>query len=296
MPHHLQPDDEVVCWWYGQRDMPPTVPWVSPPDPQSATPVYLQVEGALERAIREGQLAGGDALPAERDLAALFGVSRVTVRQALAQLAARGLLSRRHGSGTFVTPLAPVREQGQAQGEAQGSSSAEVPTTTAPRPLGLLSSFTDDARSRGLAPGARVLNFESGRPTAQEAMSLALSPQAAVYRVRRLRTAGGEPLAVEESTLPAALVGHLAAADLTDASLYALLAGRGLQPQRAIRHLRAVNADAAHAAWLELPQGAALLATERVSWTAAGQPIEFARAHYRGDRYDFVMELQGETP
>ena len=129
MPHHLQPDDEMVCWWYGQRDMPPTVPWVSPPDPQSATPVYLQVEGALERAIREGQLAGGDALPAERDLAALFGVSRVTVRQALAQLAARGLLSRRHGSGTFVTPLAPVREQGQ------GSSSAEVPTTTAPRPL-----------------------------------------------------------------------------------------------------------------------------------------------------------------
>lgn len=247
-------------------------------DPGSATPVYVQVAAGLRGRIEAGELPGGHALPAERDLAARLGVSRVTVRQALAQLTEAGLLTRRHGSGTFVAPR-PAQEVGQE----------------APRPLGLLNSFSEDARSRGQTPGAQVLNFARTPPTAHEALTLGLSPAGAVYRVRRLRTANGEPLAVEESTLPAALVGELTAADVTDASLYALLTARGLRPQRAIRHLRAVNADPDLSALLGLPVGAALLVTERVSWTPGGQPVEYARAWYRGDRYDFVMELTGDT-
>ncbi|MFC4424990.1 GntR family transcriptional regulator [Deinococcus navajonensis] len=250
--------------------------WALTLDPASATPVYVQVAAALAQRIEQGELPAGSALPSERDLARLLGVSRVTVRQALTQLASQGRLTRKHGSGTFVSPVA-------------GS-----PGAPAPRPLGLLSSFSDDVRSRGQTPGAQVLHFGRGRPTAQEAMSLALSPAEVVLRVRRLRTASGEPLAVEESTLPAALVGPLAPEDVTDASLYALLAGRDLQPHRAIRHLRAVGASSDLAALLDVPAGSALLATERVSWTRDGRPIEYARAHYRGDRYDFVMELQGD--
>lgn len=248
-------------------------PWVVPLDPASATPVYVQVAHGLAARIENGTLKGGMALPAERDLAEALGVSRVTVRQALALLAQQGLLTRRHGSGTFVNRAAPL---------------------LASRPLGLLTGFSEDVRSRGQTPGARVLSFERGRPTPQEAMTLALSPRDGVYRLRRLRTADGEPLAVEESTLPAALIGPLGAADVTDASLYALLAARGLSPVRAVRHLRAVNADGQLVEWLGVPPGAALLATERVSWTATGKPVEHARAYYRGDRYDFVMELHGE--
>ncbi|GAA5534219.1 GntR family transcriptional regulator [Deinococcus aluminii] len=248
-------------------------PWVVPLDPASATPVYVQVAHGLAACIENGTLEGGTALPAERDLAGTLGVSRVTVRQALALLAQQGLLTRRHGSGTFVNPPAPA---------------------LAARPLGLLTGFSEDVRSRGQTPGARVLSFECGRPTPQEAMTLALSPSDHVYRLRRLRTADGEPLAVEESTLPATLTGPLGAADVTDASLYGLLAARGLSPVRAVRHLRAVNAEPPLAGWLNVPAGAALLATERVSWTADGKPVEHARAHYRGDRYDFVMELHGE--
>ncbi len=245
-------------------------PWVVPLDPVSATPVYVQVAQGLASRIEGGALEGGTALPAERDLASALGVSRVTVRQALALLAQQGLLTRRHGSGTFVNPPA---------------------TALTARPLGLLTGFTDDVRSRGQSPGARVLSFERARPTPQEAMTLALSPTAQVYRLRRLRTADGEPLAVEESTLPADGVGPLDAGDVTDTSLYALLADRGLSPVRAVRHLRAVNADAQQAGWLGIAPGAALLATERVSWTADGRPVEHGRAYYRGDRYDFVMEL-----
>jgi GntR family transcriptional regulator len=252
----------------------PAAAWHLALDPGSATPVYVQVAAGLRGRIEAGELPGGHALPAERELAAQLGVSRVTVRQALAQLTEAGLLKRRHGSGTFVTAR---------------------PVQGAPRPLGLLNSFSEDARSRGQTPGARVLAFTRTPPTAHEALTLGLSPSGAVYRVRRLRTANGEPLAVEESTLPAALVGELTDTDVTDASLYALLAARGLRPQRAIRHLRAVNADAEMGALLGLPAGAALLVTERVSWTPGGQPVEYARAWYRGDRYDFVMELTGDA-
>ena len=249
-------------------------PWLVPLDTHSATPVYVQFAQGLRERIEKGQLPGGSALPAERELAAHLQVSRVTVRQALALLAEQGLLSRKHGSGTFITP----------------PQAAELPSHS----LGLLSSFSGDVTSRGQRPGAKVLNFEQTRPTAQEAMSLGLSPSEFVYRIRRLRTANGEPLALEQSTLPALLVGQITVQDVTDASLYALLGRRGLQPVRAIRHLRAVNADTEAAGLLGVNVGTAMLSTERLSWTNQNKPVEFARALYRGDRYDFVMELHAE--
>ncbi|MFC3861200.1 GntR family transcriptional regulator [Deinococcus antarcticus] len=252
----------------------PAAPWLVPLDPHSATPVYLQVAQGLRERIENGDLTGGSALPAERDLASHLHVSRVTVRQALALLAEQGLLSRKHGSGTFVTP----------------PQAAELPSHS----LGLLSSFSGDVTSRGQRPGAQVLAFEHTRPIAQEAMSLGLSPTELVYRIRRLRTADDEPLALEQSTLPALLVGSVTARDVTDASLYALLGRHGLQPVRAIRHLRAVNADTEAAGLLNVSVGTAMLSTERLSWTSHNRPIEFARALYRGDRYDFVMELQAQ--
>ncbi|GAA5503679.1 HTH-type transcriptional repressor NagR [Deinococcus xinjiangensis] len=248
-------------------------PWLISLDSGSATPVYVQVAQGIKERIRTGLLQSGTALPAERELAQALGVSRVTVRGALALLAEQGLLTRRHGSGTFVAPV-----------------QSDIPA----RPLGILSSFSDDVRSRGQHPGAKVLHFEKARPQPSEALSLELTPHDQIYRIQRLRTANGEPLALEESTLPADLVGALRPSDVRDASLYALLSARGLRPHHAVRHLRAVNADLTLAGLLGVPVGAALIMTERVSWTPQGQAIEYARAHYRGDKYDFVMELHGE--
>ncbi|WP_420593727.1 GntR family transcriptional regulator [Deinococcus sp.] len=235
------------------------------------SPRYVQVAQALSEAIERGEYAPETALPAERELAAQLGVSRVTVRQAIARLAQSGLVSTRHGSGTFVAGTAAERIQ---------------------HPLSRLTGFTEDMRLRGLSAGGRVLNFECVYPSAQEAMTLGLSPGQQVYRLRRLRTAGGEALAVEESTLSAERIGPLSESDVQDVSLYALLKARGAEPVRALRQLRAVNADAELAELLDVPVGAALLATERVAWDAAGAAVEFARAHYRGDKYDFVMELR----
>lgn len=236
-------------------------------DTASSTPMYLQVAHELQQWLGSDDARAGSALPSERELAAQLKVSRVTVRQALALLTTQGWLERRRGSGTFILPR------------------------RIEHPLGSLTSFSDDMRGRGLTPGARVLDFTLGPATGQEAMTLGLGVSSRVYRVRRLRTADHQPLAVESSVLPEERVGALSVAQLTDQSLYALLTGLNLKPVRALRHLRAMNAGAEAAALLHVRPGAALLMTERVSWTAAGTPIEMASAQYRGDRYDFLMEL-----
>jgi GntR family transcriptional regulator len=236
-------------------------------DAASSTPIYLQVAQELQHWLRGDDARAGTALPSERELAAQLGVSRVTVRQALALLTTQGWLERRRGSGTFILPR------------------------RIEHPLGSLTSFSDDMRARGLSPGAQVLDFSLNQATPQEAMTLGLGASSRVYRIRRLRTADGQPLAVESSVLPEERVGTVSAAQLTDHSLYALLDRLKLRPVRALRHLRAVNASPEDAALLNIRPGAALLMTERVSWTASGTPIEMASAHYRGDRYDFLMEL-----
>ncbi|WP_027483778.1 GntR family transcriptional regulator [Deinococcus pimensis] len=237
-------------------------------DPGSATPVYLQVVQGLQRLIGQDALAEGTALPGERDLASRLGVSRVTVRQALRVLEEQGLLIRRQGSGTFV---APRRIE---------------------QPLSALTGFSEDMRSRGLTPGAHVLTLERTRPTPQEAMNLAVSPLSEVVRLRRLRTADGEPLAIETSTVPVAVVGDLTAERVEDRSLYGVMRERGHVPDRAMQHLRAREADEETAALLHVPRGTALLATERLTWGRGGTVLEYARALYRGDRYDFIVELK----
>jgi len=237
-------------------------------DQSSATPVYLQVVQGLQKLITQQVLQEGAALPGERELAGQLGVSRVTVRQALRVLEEQGLLIRRHGSGTFVAPRRIVQ------------------------PLSALTGFSEDMRSRGLTPGGHVLGLERSRPSPQEAMNLAVSPLSEIVRLRRLRTANGEPLAIETSAVPLSVIGNLTASGIENHSLYALMRDRGYTPWRAMQHLTAREADAETAELLRVRPGAALLATERVTWNDRGEVLEYARALYRGDRYDFTVELQ----
>ncbi|MBB6099815.1 GntR family transcriptional regulator [Deinobacterium chartae] len=236
-------------------------------DSSSSAPMYLQVSQGLQRLIQQNTFPQGSALPGERDLAAMLGVSRVTVRQALRLLEEQGYLIRRQGSGTFVAPRRIVQ------------------------PLSALTGFSEDMRSRGLTPGGRVLSLERTRPSPQEAMNLGVSPSSEVLRLRRLRTADAVPLAIETSTLPLELVGPLTIPEVENRSLYSRLRERGLEPDRALQHLRATAADLEAAELLDVEIGSALLATERVTWAASGRTLEYARSLYRGDRYDFIVQL-----
>jgi GntR family transcriptional regulator len=229
-------------------------------------PLYLKLKRLVTDAIAQGTLADRDAIPGERDLARMLGISRVTVRKAFADLVAEGILVQRRGSGTFVAPKAPRIEA----------------------PLSRLTSFTEDMRSRGIETQSDWIERVSALPTPEEALVLALSPGERVSRLHRLRRADGKPLALERASLPNRLLSDPRA---IETSLYAALADRGLMPVRALQRLHAVALSKADAGLLEVPEGSPALFTERVAYLADNRAVEFTRSLYRGDSYDFVAEL-----
>ncbi len=230
----------------------------------STAPLYLQLVERVAAAIAGGELKDGDALPPERLLALQLDVSRTTVRKALDELAARGLVASHHGSGTFV---ASRLEQ----------------------PLARLSSFSEDMRARGREPAFAWLERGLAQPSPEEVLALQLAPGEQVARLVRLRTADGEPLAVERAAIPAR---HLPDPGVVTLSLYAALRARGLEPVRALQHLQAAAAAPADAARLLIPPGSPVMATVRHGFLADGRPVEFTRSVHRGDRYDFVAEMR----
>jgi GntR family transcriptional regulator len=234
-------------------------------DESSPTPLYRQLQRLIRDAVRAGKLAADEALPSERDLARALRISRVTVRKAIAGLAEQGILVQRWGSGTFIAAAMHVEQA-----------------------LSRLSSFTDDMTARGLKPGATLLERSCGPAAPREAMALGLSPGEAVSRLRRLRLAGGVPMAIEHAVVPAR---YLPDPAIVDGSLYAVLNARGHAPRRALQRLHAVLLDGAQAELLGVPPASAALYIERRSFLDGGEPVEFTASCYRGDAYDFVAEL-----
>lgn len=234
---------------------------------EGAGPLYLRLTRTIGEAIDSGALRPGESLPAERELAALTGLSRVTVRKAVATLVEAGRLVQRRGSGTFVAPRLERVEQA----------------------LSLLTSFSEDMARRGKSVRSVWLSRAVHAPSPEEVMALGLAAHDRVARLERVRVADGAPLAIERASLPAAVLPDPMA---VEGSLYALLAARGARPVRAVQRISAANLGAADAALLEVPPGAATLRIERVSYLVSGRAVEFVRSLYRGDAYDFAAELQ----
>ncbi|QIG47650.1 GntR family transcriptional regulator [Nordella sp. HKS 07] len=231
-----------------------------------SAPLYLKLKRLVTDAIAQGELADRDAIPGERDLARMLGISRVTVRKAFADLVAEGVLVQRRGSGTFVAP----REE-----------RIELP-------LSRLTSFTEDMRLRGLDTRSDWLERSIALPTPEEALVLALSPGEKVSRLHRLRLAEDKPLAIERATIPHRFLPDPLA---VETSLYETLIERGLRPVRALQRLHAAALGKGDGDLLGLAEGSPALFTERVAYLADGRVVEFTRSHYRGDSYDFVAEL-----
>ena len=226
-------------------------------------PRYKALAETLARRIDAGEFAAGEALPAERQLAEDFGVSRVTVRSAIEQLAGDGLVEQRRGSGTYVT-----RRVSQ--------------------PLSVLTSFSEDVAARGMVAEQRLVSSGKGVASPEEVIGLGLAPGAPVTRIVRLRSADGQPLAIEASTI---VQEALPEPELTEGSLYAAMARRGLRPVRAVQRLTAIPIDARAAALLDVEPGAPGLLITRVGFAAGDRAVEFTRSTFRGDRWDFVTEL-----
>ena len=230
-------------------------------------------KGAQLREILEGLLAvlpPGSALPSERDLADRYGVARMTVRGELDRLTADGLAYRIQGRGTFVA------EPRVAQAMA-------------------LTSFTEDMRARGLKPSSRLLAREEHPAGGRMARRLELRPSAPLVRVDRLRLADGEPLAVEQVTLPLERFPESGTADLGATSLFELLEEHwDARPAEADQRVLAVAVQEPEADLLGVPPGHPGLRFESLARDADGRPLYFAVSLFRADRYE--IELRQERP
>lgn len=231
-------------------------------------PLYYQIKARLLDAMENGQLKPGDRVPSERELTAQFNVSRMTARQALTELENQGFLYRVQGKGTFVAT--PKLEQ----------------------PLAGLTSFTEDMRRRGLEPAARVLSAEDVVAGRKVARALGIGETASVFRLERLRLAGGEPMALEISHIPTAIAPGLLDHGPVENSLYRILNEQfGIRLVKATQSLEAVAANAYEAEMLHVREGTPLLLLERISRDVLDRPVEYVRSLYRGDRYRFTTEL-----
>ncbi len=235
------------------------------------TALWEQVTHSLTQELEQGRLRAGDRLPSEAALCARFGVSRVTLRQALAGLEQRGLVHPQAGRGWFV-------------GGARGA----LPLSEEP---GALQSFSEMARSRGLTPDARVLHFLRRPADWIEAGKLGVAPGAELLSLRRLRRLDGSAVAVDHSLVPAALLPDSDAGEFTEGSLYTALERNGVRPFRADYEVQAVSADAEHAELLGVEFGAPLLAASQICTDRHGRRIEWGQITYRGDRYRFHAVL-----
>lgn len=231
-------------------------------------PLYHQLKTVILRDLEAGRWKPGERLPTENQLIARFRVSKITVRQALRELATLGYIRREQGRGTFVQR--PPLEEG-------------------PR---VLASFTDEMHHHGLIATSQVL--EQGLIAAPEdiAARLQIADAAPVFRLRRLRFADGEPMGLQTAYVPSALVPDIDETPFTDASLYQVLRSEyNLHPINARETHIAVLMSTEEAGLLRTSAGSPGLAAERMTYLADGTPLECVRSIMRGDRYKIVLEL-----
>jgi GntR family transcriptional regulator len=231
-------------------------------------PLYARIESALAADIAGGSLAPGDQIPAEDRLIARFAVSRTTVRKAVENLVARGLLEIRRGRGTFVA--APRLRQ----------------------ELTALTGFVEDMVALGRNPTARLLGIERVPAAADVARHLDLAAGAIVYRIERVRLADGAAVSFDETFLPEEIGARIAEADLEAVPIFTLLEETcGLPLVEAQYQLEAAAADRRAARALGVKAGSPIFLIERTSFTERGRPVDYEKLHYRGELIKFVTRL-----
>ncbi|MFN3955078.1 MAG: phosphonate metabolism transcriptional regulator PhnF [Pararhodobacter sp.] len=225
------------------------------------TAIWHSIAQSLAAEIAARQYLPGDKLPTEAALAARFGVNRHTVRQALADLAARGLVHARRGAGVFVT-----------------ASPAEYP-------LGRRVRFHQNILASGRMPARRILRQETRRGALPETAALLLPDGAMVHVVEGLSLADNLPIAHFCSIFPAAALPGFLPALAQSQSVTAALKACGVHDYtRASTRLTARRAEAFLARHLQLPEGAPVLHTESLNVDAAGNAVEYCESSFAGDR------------
>ena len=240
----------------------------APAQADSPIPLYHQIYVTLRNRILSGELSEGMVLPGEKDLAQAFGVSRITAKRALNELASSGYVVRERGRGTRVTGVHPRPSE---------------PTR--------VDGWLENISLMGEATDAKVLEF--GYLPAGTAIAEALDIEEGdqVQRVVRVRSLDGESLSYLTTYVPGDIGADFDAGDLERHSLLQLLERAGIQVASARQSVSAALADPIVAGALGIEAGAPLLEVIRTVFDRNDRPVEFIHVLYRPDRYRFEMDL-----
>ncbi|QCV87750.1 GntR family transcriptional regulator [Acidipropionibacterium jensenii] len=233
-------------------------------DRDSADPLYRQISQPLEELILSGALKAGRLIEDEVSMAQRLSVSRPTARRALQDLVARGLLTRRRGAGTRVTPSHVRRSLS-------------------------LTSLNDDLVKSGFKPHTQVMSYQVRLANDEEAALLHCEEGHEIVRIERLRLIDERPLAFMSNLLRADIAPSLT--QLSQFGLYACLDERGLRPVAAEQAIGARSANDADASRLAISAGAALLTMQRTAYDAREQVIEYGSHVYNAALYSFQFNL-----
>ena len=241
-------------------------------DKDAPTPIYLQIAESIGSLLASGALPPGYVLPPERVLCEQFGISRMTLRQAMSLLDREGLIDSRRGIGTVVRN-SRLRKQQQE-----------------------LRSFSEEIRERGGRPESRLISLGLATPVATVREFFVLREDQKVYEIQRVRLNDGEPLALELARIPERLCPGLERFDLTKTSLYRVLEeSYGLTLESCSEEISAEIPNSEYRKLLSVPAGTAVLVVNRRTYARDGRPVEFTRSVFRGDRYSALVHSVRKT-
>ena len=232
-------------------------------------PLYLQIKTDLLTRIVDGQWSENTLIPTEAELCEEYGVSTVTIREALKLLVQDGVLRRIAGKGTFVTK--PKLEQ----------------------KLNNLVSITRWAKQEGLSVTTRIIKIEKQKCDSSIAYRLSVPKGKPVTRVERLRLGNAEPLMFEVLWIPTHYCPDLHVQDMANTPFYDILTHVYHIPlTRAVETIEPALADQYTTELLGVGRKALFLLVEHTAYTLNDEVAYFVRSFYRGDRYKFSIEVK----
>ena len=246
------------------RRMPPTLP----------LPKYHQIYLVLREQLQEGHFAQG--LPTEMVLSKQFGAGRVTVRRALEQLAAEGLIVRRAGRGTHTAPSRSTTSRVDGGRDRSGKGMT-----------GLLENIV----SMSLRTTVKVLDLRVVSASEAVADALQIAPGTKVQKAVRRRSSKLGPVSHITTYVPEALTRGFGRKDLLRMPILRLIEESGVEMGRAHQTVSARQADAAVACELGVAVGTALLAVRRLVYDSQDRPVQWLHGLYRPDRYEYQMDI-----
>lgn len=240
----------------------------------SPVPRYHQIKQNILGLIQANVLRVGDALPSERELSEVYGVNRMTVRQAVTELSTLGIIRRLHGVGTFVSD--------------QNAISPLVPAVTG---------FSERYRSAGMRPASTVIDLEKVQASPVIAERLCLDPKATVIALKRLRLVNDEPFMLETSYLPFARFPALLREDFSAQSLYDVLGRRYQTHICETEHtLEPTLLTDVETEYFGLTPGQPAMLVHITAYTDSHQPVEFCKSIIRGDRCRYYFTVNTQRP